>query len=104
MRRQGAGPSDTKKGSEIMSYNINEYAPGSGRLIKSDGSIINVADAYTGDGKLKVDASFSLAAGDIKIGAVELSDADNADRRLKVNEDGSINMRVVGSIDGGVWP
>ena len=90
------------KGVDKMSYNINEYAPGSGKLIKSDGSIVNVADVIVGD-KLKVDASFSLAPGDIKIGAVEISDADVPDRRLKINEDGSINMRVVGSIDGGVF-
>ena len=87
-----------------MSYNINEYAPGSGKLIKSDGTVVNTADAYTADGKLKVDASVTV--GDIDIGSVEIkSGAAGAagDYKMTVNADGSIPIRILGSIDGGVF-
>jgi hypothetical protein len=66
----------------------------------------NIADAIKGTGadtKLAVDASFTLAAGDINIGSVEISDATDNTKRLMVNADGSLNMRVIGSIDGGVF-
>lgn len=93
-----------------MSYNVNEYAPGSGKLIKSDGSVVNVADAYTSEGKLKVDigdVDVSLTASDIQIGAVEIKNGQAttpADAyRMTVNSDGSIPIRIVGSINGGVF-
>lgn len=93
-----------------MSYNVNEYAPGSGKLIKSDGSVVNVADAYTSDGKLQVDigdVDVSLNASDVQIGAVEIKNGQAAtpadEYRMAVNSDGSIPIRIVGSIHGGVF-
>lgn len=87
-------------------YNPKDFSPSYGGQIDSDGNIKNLADAIKGTGantKLAVDASFTLSSGDINIGSVEIADATDNTRRLKVNEDGSLNFRVVGSIDGGVW-
>ena len=87
-----------------MSYNVNEWAPSSGRVINSQGELVNVADVITPDGKVKIDLNeaVELTVSDIQIGAVEIKDATGANR-LAVNSDGSINMRVVGSIDGGTF-
>ena len=84
----------------MATYNPNEFQPGFGGVIDSSGNVKNIADIIE-NGKVKVDASFSLSPGDISIGAVEISDGSDNTRRLMVNADGSINMRVVGSIDGG---
>ena len=86
----------------MATYNPNEFQPGYGGVIDSEGNVKNIADVIQ-DGKVQVDASFTLDVGDIKLGAVEISDATEATRRLKVNEDGSINTRIVGSIHGGVF-
>jgi hypothetical protein len=85
-------------------YNVQDYSPSYGGTIDSSGNVKNIADALTGTGsntKLKVDASFTLAPGDISIGAVEISDGTDNTKRLAINSDGSLNMRVIGSIDGG---
>jgi hypothetical protein len=87
-------------------YNPKDFSPSYGGQIDSAGNIKNLADAIKGTGantKLAVDASFTLSPGDINIGSVEISDATDNTKRLKVNDDGSLNFRVVGSIDGGVW-
>ena len=85
-------------------FNPNDFSPSYGGQIDSQGNVKNMADAITSDGKIRVDLSDSveLTVSDVNIGAVELKDA-TTENRMKVNEDGSINMRVVGSIDGGVW-
>jgi hypothetical protein len=90
----------------MSTYNPNEYSPSYGGQIDSNGNIKNIADAITGTGsdtKLKVDASFTLSAGDINIGSVEIADATDNTKRMKVNDDGTLNIRIVGSIDGGVF-
>jgi hypothetical protein len=87
-------------------FNTKEFSPSYGGQIDSLGNVKNIADAIKGTGadtKLAVDASFTLAAGDINIGSVEISDATDNTKRLMVNADGSLNMRVIGSIDGGVF-
>ena len=87
-------------------YNPQDFSPSYGGQIDSSGNVKNLADAIVGSGtntKLAVDASFTLAAGDINIGSVEIADATDNTKRLMVNDDGSINMRVIGSIDGGVF-
>ena len=110
----GGGLGDIKKGDENMStYNPNEYSPSYGGQIDSSGNVKNIADAITGTGtstKLKVDigdVDVSLNASDVQIGAVEIKNGQAtspADQyRLVVNADGSLNMRVIGSIDGGVF-
>ena len=86
----------------MADYNPSNYAPSYGGVINSEGDVVNIGDLVTPEGKVKVDLSESieLTVSDIQIGAVEIKDATNA-HRLAVNSDGSINMRVVGSIDGG---
>lgn len=87
-------------------FNPKEFSPSYGGQIDSLGNVKNIADAIKGTGadtKLAVDASFTLAAGDINIGSVEIADATDNTKRLMVNADGSLNMRVIGSIDGGVF-
>jgi hypothetical protein len=83
-------------------FDPKDYQPGYGGKIDSQGNIKNIADTITDDGKIKVDigGNIELKEVDIQIGAVEIKDADGI-HRMKVNSDGSINMRVVGSIDGG---
>jgi hypothetical protein len=91
---------------EMPEFNTKEFSPSYGGQIDSLGNVKNIADAIKGTGadtKLAVDASFTLAAGDINIGSVEISDATDNTKRLMVNADGSLNMRVIGSIDGGVF-
>lgn len=98
----------------MADFNPNDYQPGFGGKIDSSGNVKNIADAITGtgsDAKLKVDigaTSVSLNASDVQIGAVEIKNGQStspADQyRMTVNSDGSLNMRIVGSIDGGVWP
>jgi hypothetical protein len=90
----------------VPEFNTKEFSPSYGGQIDSSGNVKNIADAIKGTGadtKLAVDASFTLAAGDINIGSVEISDATDNTKRLMVNADGSLNMRVIGSIDGGVF-
>ena len=110
----GGGLGDIKKGDENMStYNPNEYSPSYGGQIDSSGNIKNIADALTGTGsdtKLKVeisDVDVSLNASDVQIGAVEIKNGQAtspaSEYRMTVNSDGSLNMRIVGSIDGGVF-
>jgi len=99
---------------KMVDFNPNDYQPGFGGKIDSSGNVKNIADAITGtgsDAKLKVDigaTSVSLNASDVQIGAVEIKNGQStspADQyRMTVNSDGSLNMRIVGSIDGGVWP
>lgn len=94
-------------------YNPSDYQPGFGGLIDSSGNVKNSADVITGTGtnaKLKVDigsASVSLNASDIQIGAVEIKNGQATSPedayRMMVNSDGSLNMRIVGSIDGGIF-
>jgi hypothetical protein len=88
----------------VPDFNPNDFSPSYGGQIDSQGNVKNMADAITSDGKIRVDLSDSveLTVSDVNIGAVELKDA-TTENRMKVNEDGSINMRIVGSIDGGVW-
>ena len=81
-------------------YNPNEFQPGYGGMIDSQGNVKNIADVINEDGRVKIDAELTVS--DVQIGAVEIKDETGA-YRLKVNSDGSINMRVVGSIDGGTF-
>lgn len=81
-------------------YNPSSYSPGFGGVIDSAGNIKNIADVIQ-NGKVEVNAAFTLSPGDISIGAVEISDGADPTKRLAVNADGSLNMRVIGSIDGG---
>lgn len=37
-----------------MSYNNNDYQPSSGKVIKSDGTVVNEGDGYNADGSLNV--------------------------------------------------
>lgn len=85
-------------------FNINDYQPGFGGKIDSQGNVKNIADAITPEGKIAVDigTNIELKEVDIQIGAVEIKDANNTNR-LAVNSDGSLNMRIVGSIDGGTF-
>lgn len=86
-------------------YNPQDFSPSYGGQIDSAGNVKNLADAIKGTGantKLAVDASFSLAPGDIKIGAVEIQDKEN-DNRLSINSSGHIGVYIMGSIDGGGW-
>jgi hypothetical protein len=85
-------------------FNPNDFSPSYGGQIDSQGNVKNMADAITSDGKIRVDLTeaVELTVSDIQIGAVELKD-EGTNNRLKINSDGSINMRVVGSIDGGVF-
>jgi hypothetical protein len=88
----------------MVDYNVSDYQPGYGGKIDSQGNIKNIADTITADGKIKVDigGNIELKEVDIQIGAVEIKDATGA-YRMAVNSDGSINTRVVGSIDGGTF-
>lgn len=88
-------------------YNPQDFSPSYGGQIDSNGNVKNLADAIKGTGantKLAVDigGNIELKEVDIQIGAVELKDAVDG-HRAKIFSDGSIAMRVVGSIDGGVW-
>lgn len=85
-------------------YNPNEFQPGYGGVINSEGNVVNIGDLVTPDGKVKIDLNeaVELTVSDIQIGAVEIKD-ESTNNRMKVNSDGSLNFRVVGSIDGGVW-
>ena len=97
----------------MATYDTNKYEPGYGGRIDSTGTVKNIADTITGSGstaKLKVDigsASVSLNTSDIQIGAVEIKSGDASSPadayRMTVNSDGSIPIRIVGSIDGGVF-
>jgi hypothetical protein len=97
----------------MSSFNASEYQPGYGGKIDSNGNVKNIADVITGSGsdaKLKVDigaTSVSLNASDVQIGAVEIKNGQATspadEYRMTVNSDGSLNMRIVGSINGGVW-
>jgi hypothetical protein len=94
-------------------YNPQDFSPGYGGKIDSAGNVKNIADAITGTGantKVKVDigsTNVSLNASDIQIGAVEIKNGQAtspADQyRMTVNSDGSLNMRIIGSIDGGTF-
>lgn len=87
-------------------YNPQDFSPSYGGQIDSSGNVKNLADAIRGTGsdtKLAVDASFTLEASEITLGSVEISDATDNTKRLMVNSDGSLNIRVIGSIDGGVF-
>ena len=62
-----------------MSKDINSMSPESGRMLKENNAVINVADILAAvydavNGVLKTSASLSIE-GDISIGAVELKDA-----------------------------
>lgn len=81
-------------------YNPNEFQPGYGGVINSEGNVVNIGDVVNEDGRVKIEAELTVS--DIQIGAVEVKDA-TTDVRLAINSDGSINMRVVGSIDGGTF-
>ena len=85
-------------------YNPNEFQPGFGGVINSQGNVVNIGDLVTPEGKVRVDLNeaVELTVSDIQIGAVEVKD-ETTNSRLKINNDGSINMRVVGSIDGGAF-
>ncbi len=91
-------------------FNINDYQPGFGGKIDSQGNVKNIADAITNDGKIAVDigdVDVTLNASDIQIGAVEIKNGQAtspaSEYRMVVNSDGSLNMRIIGSIDGGTW-
>jgi hypothetical protein len=88
----------------VGQYNPNEFQPGYGGVINSEGNVVNIGDLVTPDGKVKIDLNeaVELTVSDIQIGAVEIKD-ESTNNRMKVNSDGSLNFRVVGSIDGGVW-
>ena len=111
---RGLGGLTRKEMTKMADFNPNDYQPGFGGKIDSSGNVKNIADAITGTGssaKLKVDigaTNVSLNASDVQIGAVEIKNGQStspADQyRMTVNSDGSLNMRIVGSIDGGVWP
>jgi hypothetical protein len=49
----------------------------------------------------------TLNASDVQIGAVEIKNGQATspadEYRMTVNSDGSLNMRIVGSIDGGTF-
>ena len=67
-----------------MSKDINSMSPESGRIVKENGSVINIGDILEAvydeaNGLLKTSASFSVE-GDISIGAVELKDATTGTR------------------------
>lgn len=81
-------------------YNPQEYQPSFGGVIDSEGNVKNIADMITEDGRVKIEAELTVS--DVQIGAVELKDSTN-EHRMAINADGSINIRIVGSIDGGVW-
>lgn len=87
-------------------YNPNEFQPGFGGVINSDGDVVNLGDVINEDGRVKIDAQLTVS--DLEIGAVEIKNgmvntAPEANYRMRVNEDGSLNMRIVGSIDGGTF-
>ena len=91
-------------------FNINDYQPGFGGKIDSQGNVKNIADAITNDGKIAVDignVDVTLNASDVQIGAVEIKNGQATspadEYRMTVNSDGSLNMRIIGSIDGGTW-
>jgi hypothetical protein len=94
-------------------YNPKDFSPAYGGKIDSSGNIKNIADTITGSGdsaKIKVDigsTNVSLNASDVQIGAVEIKNGQATspenEYRMTVNADGSLNMRIVGSIDGGVF-
>ena len=85
-------------------YNPNEFQPGFGGVINSQGNVVNIGDLVTPEGKVRVDLNeaVELTVSDIQIGAVEIKD-ESTNNRMKVNSDGSLNFRVVGSIDGGAF-
>jgi hypothetical protein len=94
-------------------FDPKDYQPGYGGKIDSQGNIKNIADAITGTGantKVQVDigeVDVTLNASDLQIGAVEIKNGQSTtpddDYRMTVNSDGSLNMRIVGSIDGGTF-
>lgn len=94
-------------------YNPQDFSPSYGGQINSSGAVKNLADTIIGTGdnaKLKVDigdVDVSLNASDIQIGAVEIKNGQATSPedayRMTVNSDGSLNIRIVGSIDGGVF-
>ncbi len=96
-----------------MTININEYQPGYGGTIDSSGNVKNIADTISGtgtDAKLKVDigdVDVTLNASDVQIGAVEIKNGQATTPedayRMTVNSDGSLNIRIIGSIDGGTF-
>jgi hypothetical protein len=103
-----------RKGMNNMpDYNPQDFSPSYGGKIDSSGNIKNIADTISGSGtdaKIKVDigsTNVSLNASDVQIGAVEIKNGQAtspADQyRMTVNADGSLNIRIVGSISGGVF-
>lgn len=38
----------------MTTYNVSDYQPGSGKIVKSDGSVINEGDGYNSDGSQNV--------------------------------------------------
>lgn len=94
-------------------FNVKDFSPSFGGKIDSSGNVKNIADAITGTGadtKVKVDigsTNVTLNASDVQIGAVEIKNGQaegiEDQYRMTVNSDGSLNMRIVGSIDGGTF-
>lgn len=76
---------------------INKYAPHSGRFIREDGTIVNLADYITVDeeGKLRVSATIEAEIADSKIKGSP--DGTNW-VPIKVGADGSLEVQLKGSI------
>ena len=73
-------------------YNPNEFQPGYGGMIDSEGNVKNIADVINEDGRVKIEAELTVS--DVQIGAVEVKDATGANR-LAINNDGSINVKGI---------
>jgi hypothetical protein len=75
---------------------INKYAPHSGRFIREDGTIVNLADYITVDeeGKLRVSATIEAEIADSKIKGSP--DGTNW-VPIKVGADGSLEVQLKGS-------
>ena len=89
----------------MSTYDISNYQPGYGGVIDSTGEVKNIADIISEEGRVKIEAELTVA--DIQIGAVEIKNGQATspanEYRMTVNSDGSLNMRIIGSIDGGTF-
>ncbi len=89
-------------------FNPQDFSPGYGGKIDSNGYIKNIADTIVGEGetariKVEIDSlDVSLNASEISLGSVEIRDG-NTDNRLAINSSGAIGVYIMGSIDGGTF-
>ena len=63
---------------------------------------VNEAEV-TDDGELKVKTDMDVTIASVTVTDITIKDPDEADNKLKVNEDGSVNAQLVGAIPEYNW-